>query len=132
VTKQSTDMANTAHAGPRQNEPSHPSVRFSDMSLGGLHQGADMSDRGAPLTMLYVFAAVCGLFAAVYGALELQPSPAMAFLLGWGPAIGVAWWLAADTRQHRMLNVHDVGLFFYLTWPLTLPWYAWRSRGRAG
>jgi hypothetical protein len=91
-----------------------------------------MSDRGAPLTGLYVFAAVCGLFAAAYGALELQPSPPMPFLLGWGPAIGVAWWLAADTKQHRMLNVHDVGLFFYITWPLTLPWYAWRSRGRAG
>jgi hypothetical protein len=91
-----------------------------------------MSDRGTPLTGLYSFAAACGLFAAAYGALDLVPSPAMALLLGWGPAIAVAWWLAADSRQYRLLRVYDVGLFFYVTWPFTLPWYAWRSRGRAG
>jgi hypothetical protein len=56
----------------------------------------------------------------------------MAFLLAWGPAIGVTWWLSVDSKQHRIINVHDVGLFFYITWPVTLPWYAWRSRGRAG
>jgi hypothetical protein len=92
-----------------------------------------MSDRtGAPLTALYFFAAACGLFGAAYGALQVQPSPAMALLLGWGPAVAVACWLAADSKQHRIINVQDVGLFFYITWPLTLPWYAWRSRGRAG
>jgi hypothetical protein len=91
-----------------------------------------MSDRGASRTRLYIFAAACGLFAAAYGALDVRPSPAMAFLLGWGPGIGVAWWLAVDSKQHHLLNVHDVGLFFYVTWPLTLPWYALSSRGRAG
>jgi hypothetical protein len=49
-----------------------------------------MSDRGTPLTGLYSFAAACGLFAAAYGALDLVPSPAMALLLGWGPAIAIA------------------------------------------
>jgi hypothetical protein len=56
----------------------------------------------------------------------------MALLLGWGPAVGVAWWLAVDSKQHRIINAQDVGLFFYLTWPVTLLWYAWRSRGRRG
>jgi len=91
-----------------------------------------MSPRGVPLIGLYLFCAACTLFATGYGALELAPSPGMALLLGWGPAIGVAWWLAADSRQHRVFDAYDAGLFFYLTWPLTLPWYALRTRGRAG
>ena len=91
-----------------------------------------MSDRGAPLTGLYLFGAACGLFSTFYGALDLEPAPGMAFLVGWGPAIAVAWWLAADCKRTRALAAYDSGLFFYLTWPLTLPWYAVRTRGRAG
>jgi hypothetical protein len=91
-----------------------------------------MSARGVPLTGVYLFSAICALFATGYGALELEPSPGMAFLLGWGPAIAVAWWLAADSKRTRVVGAYDSGLFFYLTWPLTLPWYALRSRGRDG
>ena len=91
-----------------------------------------MSARGVPLTGVYLFSTTCAVFATGYGVLALDPSPVMAFLLGWGPSIAVAWWLAVDSRRMRMLNAYDAGLFFYLTWPLTLPWYALRSRGRAG
>jgi hypothetical protein len=83
------------------------------------------------LTALYVFGAACGLLAAAYGALELQPSSAMASLLGWDRWSG---WSGGsqDSQRRRIINVQDVGLFFYVTWPVTIPWYAWRSRGRAG
>lgn len=91
-----------------------------------------MTDRGVPLTGVYLFSAICALFATGYGFLQLEPSPGMSFLLGWGPAIGIAWWLAADSRRLHVIGTYDAGLFFYLTWPLTLPWYAARSRGRAG
>jgi hypothetical protein len=91
-----------------------------------------MSARGVPRTGLYLFSAACGLFATGYGALDLVPAPGMAFLLGWGPAIAVAWWLSEDSRRTRRLEAFDAGLFFYLTWPLTLPWYALRTRGHAG
>ena len=91
-----------------------------------------MTDRGVPLTGLYGFSAICALFATGYGVLNLHPSPGMSFLLGWGPAIAVAWWLAADSKRLHVIGTYDAGLFFYLTWPLTLPWYALRSRGRAG
>ena len=91
-----------------------------------------MSARGVPLTGVYLFSGICALFATGYGVLDLQPSPGMGFLLGWGPAIAVAWWLAADSKQTRLVGAYDAGLFFYLTWPLTLPWYALRSRGRGG
>jgi hypothetical protein len=91
-----------------------------------------MSARGVPRTGLYLFCTACGLFATGYGALDLVPAPGMAFLLGWGPAIAVAWWLSEDCKRTRTVDAFDSGLFFYLTWPLTLPWYALRTRGRAG
>jgi len=91
-----------------------------------------MPEDGVPLARLYVFCGTCALFAAAYGALEPDPSPGMAFLLIWGPALAVAWWLAADSKRTRVIGGYDVGLLFYLTWPVTLPWYAWRSRGRGG
>jgi hypothetical protein len=56
----------------------------------------------------------------------------MYLLLGWGPVVAVAWWLALDSRRTQVVGAYDAGLFFYLTWPLTLPWYALRSRGRDG
>jgi hypothetical protein len=56
----------------------------------------------------------------------------MAVLLIWGPPLAVAWWLAADSRRTRLFGAYDAGLLFYITWPVMLPWYAWRSRGRGG
>jgi hypothetical protein len=46
--------------------------------------------------------------------------------------VAVAAWLAADARRTRTVLAHDTGFFFYLTWPLSIPWYAVRTRGRRG
>jgi hypothetical protein len=89
-------------------------------------------DVGMPLTRLAVFCAACTVFATVYGFLLLEPSPPMLFLLAWGPPIGVTIWLTADSKRTRAIQAYDTGLLFYLTWPLTLPWYVIASRGRAG
>jgi hypothetical protein len=91
-----------------------------------------MSDPGLPLARLYVFCAVCAALAAAYGFLGVDPSPGMLVMLQGGPAIGVAAWLTADARRTRALVAQDIGLFFYMTWPLTVWWYAFRTRGRAG
>jgi hypothetical protein len=91
-----------------------------------------MSQVGVPLARLYTFCSACALFAAAYGALELNRTPAMTFLLFWGPSFAVTWWLAADSKRTRVIGAYDAGLLFYLTWPVTLPWYTWRSRGAAG
>jgi hypothetical protein len=91
-----------------------------------------MSDRGAPLSGLYIFAGVCALFAILYGALDLEPGPLMSLVLFFGPAIGVTMWLAADAKRTRLVGAHDAGLLFYLTWPLLAPWYLVRTRGRGG
>lgn len=91
-----------------------------------------MSEAGIPLTRVSLFSGACALFAMAYGVLELAPAPIMALLLVWGPAVAVTWWLAVDSKRTRVIDVFDAGFLFYLTWPVTLPWYAWRSRGLGG
>ena len=87
---------------------------------------------GVPLTRLYFF---FRLLRAVRAGVRLPrrgPAPVMQMLLGLGPAVAVAAWLAADARHTRTVLAHDTGFFFYLTWPLSIPWYAVRRRGRRG
>jgi hypothetical protein len=85
----------------------------------------------APPARVHLFCAACAGFAVAYGALELEPSPIMVVLLTYGPLFVVTAWLAAETRR-RIVDAYDLGLFFYLTWPVTVIWYALRSRGLAG
>jgi hypothetical protein len=91
-----------------------------------------MAARSVPLRGVYALSAICALFAIGYGALGLEPSPGMGVLLDWAPVIAVAWWLTADSKRTQVIGAYDAGLFFYLTLPLTLPWYALRTRGREG
>jgi hypothetical protein len=86
----------------------------------------------ASLGRLYLVAAIFALFAIAYGALDLRPSPEMRLCLSFGPALAVAMWLAADSQRTRVAAVQDAGWFFYMGWPLVIPWYALRTRGRAG
>jgi hypothetical protein len=101
-------------------------------SVRRLIQEAAISRDGAPLTHLSLFCGACALFAMLYGALEVEAGSGMALVLVWGPAVAVAWWLAVDSKRTGVIGAYDAGLLFYLTWPVTLPWYAWRSRGRDG
>ena len=85
-----------------------------------------------PLSRAHLFSAACGVFAMAYGFLGAEPSPGMWLLVAGGPAVAVAAWLAADARHTRAVQVHDAGFLFYVTWPLSIPWYAVRTRGRGG
>ena len=91
-----------------------------------------MPDDGASLTRLYVFGASCTLFATAYGFLHLQPMPEMALVLNFGPPVAVASWLAMDAKRHQVGAVSDAGFLFYVGFPVAMPWYALRTRGRAG
>jgi hypothetical protein len=81
------------------------------------------------LYRLRLFSAARALFGAMYGAFDLDLAPRM---LLYGPVIGVTVWLAKDSKRRRVVGAHDAGLFFYFTWPLTITWYALRTRGRSG
>ncbi|MEO8201961.1 MAG: hypothetical protein ABI679_15625 [Gemmatimonadota bacterium] len=91
-----------------------------------------MPNEGSPKTRLYVFCGVCFVMAFVYGLLGATPNPGLGVLLSVGPPIAVTMWLVRDSRLQRIATVHDAGLLFYVTWPLLMPWYALKTRGRAG
>ena len=91
-----------------------------------------MPDPGTSMTRLYLFCGVCFAMALTYGLLGTTPNPSLATLLSIGPSIGVAMWLVRDSRQHGIATVHDAGFLFYLSWPLLVPWYALKTRGKAG
>jgi hypothetical protein len=46
-------------------------------------------------------------------------------------AIGlvIAYWLERDTRRTRLMRVYERGLFFFVGWPIVLPYYLIRTRG---
>jgi hypothetical protein len=88
---------------------------------------ADITLRVAKLAALF-----CSLMAAVYAALQIQPSVLPSLFLTSGPAIIVILWLQKDARRTGVGAVRDLGFFLWLAWPFVIPWYAFRTRGRAG
>jgi hypothetical protein len=91
-----------------------------------------MAQPGAPLGRLYLVAAIFAAFAIAYGALDMVPGPEMRLIFGLGPSLAVAVWLAYDSRRTHVAAVYDAAWLFYLGWPVVVPWYALRTRGRAG
>ena len=85
-----------------------------------------------PLTTAYVTAAVCSAGAAVYAALGLEPLPLVAIIMEFAPLVAVLFWLQEDARRTRVVAVQDWGLFLWVAWPVLLPWYAVKTRGRRG
>jgi hypothetical protein len=77
--------------------------------VGQLAREASVGSRSAS-NRAVPFCTACGLFATGYGALDLMPAPGMAFLLGWGPAIAVAWWPSEDCKRTRTVEAFDSGL----------------------
>ena len=81
------------------------------------------------------FAAIsvlCGLMGMAYGFTNAEPNPGLGFLLSLLPLVAAALWFQANARLRGMTLVHDWGLLGYIIWPVYLPWYAYRTRGRRG
>ena len=87
----------------------------------------DVTLKVARLTAL-----VCSLAAALYAGVQTEPSPVAALLLTGGPLVSVILWLQKDARRTGVGAVHDWGYFLWLAWPVVIPWYAFRTRGRSG
>ncbi|CAN5870823.1 hypothetical protein BH18ACI5_BH18ACI5_10280 [soil metagenome] len=78
-------------------------------------------------------AALCSsLTAAAYVATQGDPAPVVALFVSFGPLVAVVLWLQQDARRTGVATVQDWGLFLLLSWPLVIPWYAFRTRGRGG
>jgi hypothetical protein len=84
------------------------------------------------LTVAKLAAVFCSLAAAVYAATQTEPSPAVALFLSGGPLLAVILWLQKDARRTGVGAVQDWGYFLLLAWPVVIPWYAFKTRGRSG
>jgi hypothetical protein len=77
-------------------------------------------------------ALVCSMAAAIYAGVGLEPSPVVELLLTACPLFTVILWLQKDAQKTRTATILDWGLFLWIAWPVVIPWYAWRTRGRSG
>ena len=87
----------------------------------------DITLRVARLAALF-----SSLIAAAYAASQIQPAPVVALFLSVGPLVAVLVWLQKDARRTGVGAVQDWGYFLLLAWPVLIPWYAFKTRGRAG
>ena len=72
------------------------------------------------------------LSAALYAATQVEPSPIVGLFLSSGPLLAVILWLQKDAGRTGVGGVLDLGYFLLLAWPVIIPWYAFKTRGRAG
>jgi len=79
-----------------------------------------------------IIALFCSLAAALYAVAQVEPSPLVAVFVSAGPLIAVILWLQRDARRTGVASVHDLGFFLWFAWPVMIPWYAWKTRGRSG
>ena len=74
----------------------------------------------------------CSLAMALYINAGIEPTPIVGWWLTTGPAMTAIIWVYRDARQRHVGDVTDLGFFLMFFWPVALPWFAFRSRGRAG
>jgi len=90
-------------------------------------QSGDVTLNVAKLAALF-----SSLAAALYTAVQTEPAPIVGFFLSSGPLLAVILWLQKDAARTGVGAVHDLGYFLVLGWPVVIPWYAFKTRGRAG
>jgi len=94
-----------------------------------------MSTTGLPtasLKLLFGTVVVCTFFVLIYGVLAIPLNPFIHFVIIVAPTVSAISWLKADARARHVPLVHDMGLFLWIAWPVLIPWYAVKTRGRHG
>lgn len=85
-----------------------------------------------PLLVARLTAVFMSMVAAVYALAQVEPSPVVTFCLSAAPTFAVVIWLQRDAARTNVGSVLDLGYFLLLAWPIVIPWYAFKTRGRAG
>jgi hypothetical protein len=93
-----------------------------------------MEERSSDITLSVarLAALFCSLAAAVYAATQIEPTPIVALGMSGGPLLAVMLWLQKDAQRTGTGVVQDWGYFLLLAWPVVVPWYAFKTRGRKG
>ena len=84
----------------------------------------------ASLRPLLLTSAVCSLAAAVYTATRITPSVMASILVVFTPFVAALLWIRTDSHLRRVPLVHDLGLLLLVAWPVVIPWYTVKTRGR--
>ena len=84
------------------------------------------------LRIAVLTAGFCALGVAVYGLASVSPSPIPALVLPTAPLVAVVVWLQKDSKRTGVGSVGQWGLWIWIAWPVVIPWYAFKSRGRQG
>jgi hypothetical protein len=84
------------------------------------------------LTVAKLAALFSSLAAALYVVAQIEPHPLVGSFLSAGPLFAVILWLQKDARRTGVGAVLDWGYFLLLAWPIIIPWYAFKTRGRGG
>jgi hypothetical protein len=88
--------------------------------------------RDTTLRVAIATAVFGSMIAAVYTLAEIEPSPTVVTFWTLAPVLAVILWLQKDGQRTGVGAVQDWGLFAWLAWPVVIPWYAFKSRGRTG
>ena len=88
--------------------------------------------RDTTLRVAIYTSVVCSVAAAIYTLADLEPSPVIALAFMFAPLITVILWLQKDAQRTGIGGLLDWGLFIWFFWPVVVPWYVFKSRGRTG
>ena len=81
---------------------------------------------------LVVFWLFCLAEGAAYAYYDIEPSARFALLRIWGLSLLLVWWVDADARATRYRPCFEYNTFMFFGWPVLLPHYLLRTRGRRG
>ena len=81
---------------------------------------------------VYITTAACCVIAAVYTLLEIEPSFVVGIAVPLAPLVAILFWFLEDARHSSLAGVQDWGLFLWIAWPVLLPWYLFKVKGRGG
>jgi hypothetical protein len=88
-----------------------------------------------PFRTAILVAVFCSSTAALYAGLEIAPPPLVWLFFIWGPVVSVILWVQKDSARTGVGSVHDLDFLLWFLWPIALPsylpWYGWKTRGRA-
>src|SRR5437660_9742448 len=98
--------------------------------LGAPEPEQPVSSAAPSLVPLVLTTAACSTLLTLYALVGVTPNGLAALGLTLAPLVAALTWMRADARHRGLGLVHDIGLFLVVAWPILIPWYTVRSRGR--
>ena len=77
-------------------------------------------------------AGFCSLTAAIYAVAGIEPSGLVVAMMVVAPPVSVILWMQKDASLTGTGAGQDVGWFVWMAWPVVIPWYVFKTRGRRG